>query len=118
MTPAAFRTDFVPKDELDEFERMSLRTVATVLREGEDGLRSPKVRSGAGVTILQLNDGPTDGKSDGRQFTVDLVLDQRVPVPFSPQRPPIDGIQAIESGWRRSNNTQRWGASQGSNVSA
>ncbi|MBN0266898.1 hypothetical protein JTM79_36415, partial [Pseudomonas aeruginosa] len=36
VTPAAFRTDFVPKDELDEFERMSLRTVATVLREGED----------------------------------------------------------------------------------
>lgn len=34
-------------------------------------------------------------------------------MPFSPQRPPIDGIQAIESGWRRSNNTQRWGASQG-----
>ncbi|EPJ9668438.1 DEAD/DEAH box helicase [Pseudomonas aeruginosa] len=114
VTPAAFRTDFVPKDELDEFERMSLRTVATVLREGEDlDCGALKVRSGAGVTILQLNDGPTDGKSDGRQFTVDLVLDQRVPVPFSPQRPPIDGIQAIESGWRRSNNTQRWGASQG-----
>jgi len=109
VTPAAFRTDFLPKDELDEFERMSLRTVATVLREGDCfNYGALTVRSGAGVTILQLNDGPTDGKNDGQRFTVDLVQDQRVPVPFSTQRPAIDGIQAIESSWRRSHISPRW----------
>ncbi|WP_447801912.1 DEAD/DEAH box helicase [Pseudomonas serbica] len=103
VTPASFRTDFVPKDELDEFERMSLRTMATVLHEGDRvDCGALTVRRGAGVTILQLNDGPTDGDNDGQRFTVDLVQDQKVPVPLSSQKPTIEGIQAIESGWRRS----------------
>lgn len=103
VTPAAFRTDFIPKDELDEFERMSLRTMATVLHEGDrvtcDALT---VRRGAGVTILQLNDGPIDGDNDGQRFTVDLVQDQKVPLPLSSQKAVIEGIQAVEAAWRRS----------------
>ncbi|MEA3234098.1 DEAD/DEAH box helicase [Pseudomonas mosselii] len=103
VTPAAFRTDFVPKDELDEFQRMSLRTMATVLHEGDRvECGTLAVRRGAGVTIMQLNDGPIDSENDGQRFTVELVQDQKVPVPFSFQKPTIEGIQAIESGWRRS----------------
>lgn len=81
VTPAAFRTDF-RESELDSVGRMAVRTVATVLRDGEPvdsgGLR---VRRGAGVTIMQLNDGTDDNSGVPSRFTVQEAEDTDVRVP-------------------------------------
>ncbi len=81
ITPAAFRTDFRESD-LDSVGRMAVRTVATVLRDGEPvdagGLR---VRRGAGVTIMQLNDGTDDNAGLPLRFTVQEAEDTGVRVP-------------------------------------
>lgn len=81
ITPAAFRTDFKESD-LDSVGRMAVRTVATVLRDGEPvdagGLR---VRRGAGVTIMQLNDGTDDNSGLPSRFTVQETEDTDVRVP-------------------------------------
>lgn len=108
ITPASFRTDFKPKDDMDSFIRMSLKTTATVLHEElPTDCNSFIVRRGE-VTILRLNDGPINGEKEGERFTVDLVNDLKVPIPFSAYCPPVNGWQAIDSGWLQSNNNQRW----------
>ncbi|WP_313080107.1 helicase-related protein, partial [Atlantibacter sp.] len=108
ITPAAFRTDFEPKDDIDSFTRMSLKTTATVLHKGtSEDYDSFIVRRGA-VTILRLNDGPINGEKEGERFTVDLATDQKAPVPLANRRPSIKGEQAIDSGWLKSHNNSRW----------
>ncbi|WP_447889515.1 DEAD/DEAH box helicase [Serratia fonticola] len=108
VTPAAFRTDFKPKDDMDSFIRMSLKTTATVLHEGiPTECDSFTVRRGE-VTILRLNDGPINGEKEGERFTVDLVNDLKAPMPFSTYCPSVKGEQAIDSGWLESHNNPRW----------
>ncbi|MBN5408162.1 DEAD/DEAH box helicase [Serratia marcescens] len=108
ITPAAFRTDFKPKDDIDSFIRMSLKTTATILKEGAPiKCDSFIVRRGE-VTILRLNDGPINGEKEGERFTVDLVNDQKAPMPFSTYCPSVKGEQAIDSNWLKSNNNPRW----------
>jgi hypothetical protein len=95
ITPAAFRTDFRPGDtDLDTVGRMAVRTVATVLHGGEAvEVGSLCVRRGAGVTIMQLNDGPDeDGKAT--RFTTRDVEDAGVRVPRMKVSPLVSG-QAI-----------------------
>ncbi|MEP8757861.1 DEAD/DEAH box helicase [Enterobacter hormaechei] len=108
ITPAAFRTDFKPKDDIDSFIRMSLKTTATVLHEGiPTKCDSFTVQRGE-VTILRLNDGPINGEKEGERFTVDLVTDQKAPMPFSTYCSSVKGEQAIDSGWLESHNNPRW----------
>ncbi|EHR1568133.1 DEAD/DEAH box helicase [Salmonella enterica] len=108
VTPAAFRTDFEPKDDMDSFTRMSLKTTATVLHKGVPEDCGPfKVRRG-GVTILRLNDGPINGEKEGERFTADLATDQRVPIPSTAYYSPIKGNQAIDSNWAGLRNNFRW----------
>ncbi len=81
VTPAAFRTDFRPeRNDLDTVGRMATRTVATVLHEGETAdAGNVRVRRGAGVTIMQLNDGPDDRHGNMTRFTVMETTDFAVP---------------------------------------
>lgn len=108
ITPAAFRTDFKPKDDIDSFIRMSLKTTATVLHEGVPTKCDSFTVQRGEVTILRLNDGPINGEKEGERFTVDLVTDQKVPMPFSTYCPSVKGEQAIDSGWLESHNNPRW----------
>lgn len=108
ITPAAFRTDFEPKDDIDSFTRMSLKTTATVLHRGApEDCGSFIVRRG-GVTILRLNDGPINGEKEGERFTVDLATDQKVPIPLDTYHSSIKGSQAIDSNWTGLRNNFRW----------
>lgn len=105
VTPAAFRTDFKECD-LDSVGRMAVRTVATMLREGEpvnvEGLR---VRRGAGVTIMQLNDGTDDNAGAPSRFTVQEAADTDVRVPRLGSVA-LSASQAIEVGFL--NPPARW----------
>lgn len=98
VTPAAFRTDF-RKTKLDSVGRMAVRTVATVLRDGEPVVSGKVcVRRGAGVTIMQLNDG-ADNESDApSRFSVqDVAEDAHVFVPRMGNTS-LGASQAIEVG--------------------
>ncbi|MBP2837275.1 DEAD/DEAH box helicase [Dickeya parazeae] len=108
ITPAAFRTDFKPKDDMDSFIRMSLKTTATVLHKGVPTKCDSFTVQRGEVTILRLNDGPINGEKEGERFTVDLVNDQKAPMPFSTYCPSVKGEQAIDSGWLESHNNPRW----------
>lgn len=97
VTPAAFRTDF-RESELDSVGRMAVRTVATVLRDGEpldDG--ALRIRRGAGVTIMQLNDGSDDNSGMPARFTVQEAEDTDVRVPRMVSVS-LSASQAIEVG--------------------
>ncbi|EKS5410101.1 DEAD/DEAH box helicase [Salmonella enterica] len=108
ITPAAFRTDFKPKDDMDSFIRMSLKTTATVLNEGVPTKCDSFIVQRGEVTILRLNDGPINGEKEGEQFTVDLANDLKAPMPFSTYCPSVKGEQAIDSDWLKSHNNPRW----------
>jgi hypothetical protein len=59
LSPNAFRTDFKPEaNDLDDIGQMAIRTIATVLREG-DPVHAGNVRihRGASTTVMNLNDG-------------------------------------------------------------
>ncbi|WP_439601177.1 DEAD/DEAH box helicase [Devosia sp.] len=97
VTPAAFRTDFkAAETDLDTVGRMAVRTVATVQHEGaavEAG--NLRVRRGAGVTIMQLNDGVDDDLGQPTRFTVREAQDGMVWVPRMPPTQLVSS-QAIE----------------------
>ena len=99
ITPAAFRTDFKPeRNDLDTVGRMSTRTVATVLHEGATAdFGNVRVRRGAGVTIMQLNDGPEDDLGAAARFRVVEAQDLGVPVPPANWTTELDGTQAIDT---------------------
>jgi Lhr-like helicase len=83
VTPAAFRTDFRPSEsDLDTVGRMAVRTVATVLHDGERvDSGHLRIRRGAGVTIMQLNDGVDDPQGVPERFNIQNAEDQDVRVP-------------------------------------
>ena len=86
ITPAAFRTDFkAAETDLDTVGRMAVRTVATVQHEGSPvDAGDLRVRRGAGVTIMQLNDGADDDVGQPMRFTVRDAEDGHVRVPHMP----------------------------------
>lgn len=97
VTPTAFRTDFEPKDDLDEFSRMAVRTVATVAHDGEPLDCGPViVRRGADVTIMQLNDGPENEEGEGCLFSISEAVDLKVKVPHQFRPVQLDAVQAID----------------------
>jgi Lhr-like helicase len=74
VTPAAFRTDFKPQNEVDDIGRMAVRTVATILHEGERvSCGGISVLRGADATIMQLNDGVAGDNDEGERFTVEVA---------------------------------------------
>jgi len=112
VTPAAFRTDFRPeRNDLDAVGRMATRTVATVLHDGETANSgNVRVRRGAGVTIMQLNDGPDDDLGGATRFTIMETIDLAVPVPPTREVAVIDQPQAIDADHlAASSNQARWG---------
>ncbi|WP_088347296.1 MULTISPECIES: DEAD/DEAH box helicase [Rhodomicrobium] len=98
VTPAGFRTDFRPeRNDLDTVGRMATRTVATVLHQGETvDARNIRVRRGAGVTIMQLNDGPNDDQGSSSRFSVVETPDLGVPIPPTGNTTEIQDLQAID----------------------
>jgi hypothetical protein len=86
LSPNAFRTDFKPEaNDLDDVGQMAIRTIATVLHEGDptDAGRV-RVHRGASTTVMNLNDGVANELGEPSFFHVDLVTDNRVPVPGRP----------------------------------
>ena len=83
LTPNAFRTDFKPEDnDLNDVGQMAIRTIATVLREGNPAdAGSIRVHRGASTTVMNLNDGVANEQGESGFFQVDVVTDNRVPVP-------------------------------------
>lgn len=116
ITPAAFRTDFkAAETDLDTVGRMAVRTVATVLHAGEVAdAGTLRVRRGAGVTIMQLNDGVDDDTGQPSRFTVREAEDGLVRIPrsasttlSSDQAIDIDELAAATSRWTEKPNTER-----------
>lgn len=116
ITPAAFRTDFkAAETDLDTVGRMAVRTVATVLHAGEVAdAGSLRVRRGAGVTIMQLNDGADDDTGQPSRFTVREAEDGYVRIPKAPhavlqsdQAIDLDELAAQTSRWTEVPNTER-----------
>ena len=117
VTPAAFRTDFRPeRNDLDTVGRMATRTVATVLHEGgvaDSG--NIRVRRGAGVTIMQLNDGPDDDQNGMIRFATMETTDLAVPIPPTGEIAEINSPQAIDAEYLRNpTNQARWGVTPNS----
>jgi ribosomal protein L37AE/L43A len=111
VTPAAFRTDFRPeRNDLDTIGRMATRTVATVLHHGEiREVDNVRIRRGAGVTIMQLNDGPDNDQGGSDRFSVVEAVDQLVPVPLSSRSAQLLAPQAIDADHLVANaTTGRW----------
>ena len=116
ITPAAFRTDFrAAETDLDTVGRMAVRTVATVLHSGEIAdAGNLRVRRGAGVTIMQLNDGADDDTGQPSRFTVREAEDGYVRIPKaahavvqSDQAIELDELAAQTSRWTEIPNTER-----------
>jgi hypothetical protein len=82
LTPNAFRTDFKPEaNDLDDVGQMAIRTIATVLHEGDPAdAGSVRVHRGASTTVMNLNDGVANELGEPSFFHVDVVTDNRVPV--------------------------------------
>ena len=94
---------------------MAVRTVATVLHAGEVAdAGSLRVRRGAGVTIMQLNDGADDDTGQPSRFTVREAEDGYVRIPKAPhaviqsdQAIDLDELGAQTSRWTERPNTER-----------
>jgi DEAD/DEAH box helicase/Helicase conserved C-terminal domain len=112
VTPSGFRTDFRPeRNDLDINGTMVTRTVATILHEGEAvNFGNVRMRRGAGVTIMQLNDGPDDELSQApSRFTVANALDFAVPLPPTRDVATLSGEQGIDSAFLPpAGNQTRW----------
>lgn len=116
ITPAAFRTDFkAAETDLDTVGRMAVRTVATVLHlGGRKDAGSLRVRRGASVTIMQLNDGVDDDTGQPSRFSVCEAEDSRVRIPRAAsttladdQAIVLDEISGSSSRWVVKPNTLR-----------
>ncbi|MPQ82927.1 DEAD/DEAH box helicase [Pseudomonas sp. MAFF 730085] len=119
VTPAGFRTDFNPKDGEEDVGRMSVRSMATLVSPGarlEHG--NVTVMHGAGVTIMQMNDGVANIEGEGEGFLVQEASDLRVTMPSGTKKPPkIDGEpQAYEAGWLRNARSTSWGLARWGNI--
>ena len=109
LTPNAFRTDFKPEDnDLDDVGQMAIRTIATVLREGNPAdIGSIRVHRGANTTVMNLNDGVENEEGEASFFNVDVVTDNRVPVPGRQSATALSE-QAIAPEHITPNNNGRW----------
>lgn len=116
ITPTAFRTDFkAAETDLDTVGRMAVRTIATVLHLGEfSDAGSLRIRRGAGVTIMQLNDGVDDDTGQPSRFSVCEVEDGYVRIPraapttlVDDQAISSDEISSPNSRWTVKPNTER-----------
>ncbi|MEG8038742.1 hypothetical protein QP166_05040 [Sphingomonas sp. LR60] len=119
VTPSAFRTDFRPeRNDLDTIGRMSTRTVATLLHGGETAdIGNVRVRRGAGVTIMQLNDGPEDDLGSAARFAVVEAQDLGVPVPPANWITELQGTQAVDPDVARNPGSGgRWAVEPGSDA--
>ncbi|MBD9415258.1 DEAD/DEAH box helicase [Pseudomonas sp. PDM16] len=112
IVPAGFRTDFNPKSDEEDVGRMSVRSMATLVHEGERLKHgNVTVLHGANITIMQMNDGVANIEGEGEGFLVEEALDLRVPIPSgSKKHPQIEGMpQAFEAGWLKSARSGSWG---------
>jgi hypothetical protein len=119
VTPSGFRTDFNPKDGEEDAGRMSVRTMATLVSPGDRLVHgNVTVMHGAGVTIMQMNDGVANIEGEGEGFLVEEVLDQKVPIPSGVKKlPKIEGeLQAYEVGWLKSARSTSWGQARWGNA--
>lgn len=109
LTPAAFRTDFRPEgNNVDDVGAMSTRTVATVLHEGESVDCGPlRIWSGAGITVMHLNDGP-EGENGPERFTVDVATDTWVLKNFKAVRATSLPDQAVNVELSLTQENTRW----------
>jgi hypothetical protein len=58
---------------------MAIRTVATVLREGHPvDVGNLRIHTGAGTTIMHLNDGVQDNLGDAQYFEIEMATDMEV----------------------------------------
>ncbi|MFT4508962.1 DEAD/DEAH box helicase [Caballeronia sp. 15711] len=116
VTPAGFRTDFLPQSDFEDSGRMAVRTVATVLHEGERiDWKGLTVRRGADATIMQLNDGILGEDEVGDRFNIEIATDIAVPAPFGSRSLAINGDQAIASSFLEKQRNGRWTVRPGSN---
>jgi len=112
IVPAGFRTDFNPKNDEEDIGRMSVRSMATLVHEGErlehGGVT---VLHGANVTIMQMNDGVANIEGEGDGFLIEEAFDLKVPMPSgSRKHPKIEGMpQAFEAGWLNAARSGNWG---------
>ncbi len=96
LTPSAFRTDFREQSSLEDVGIMSTRTVATVLNQGKAVELGPlRVWSGAGVTVLHLNDGPQGDDMPDRFEVTDATDTWVLKSPRGPKATALEG-QAID----------------------
>jgi Lhr-like helicase len=114
LTPNAFRTDFKPEDnDLDDVGQMAIRTIATVLREGNPvQTESIRVHRGASTTVMNLNDGVENEEGEASFFHVDVVTDNCVPVPGRQMATALLA-QAIVPEYIGANKDARWTDSAG-----
>ena len=117
FTPAGFRSDFNPKDDEEDVGRMSVRSVATLVREGQRLKHGNiTVLHGADVTIMQMNDGVANIEGEGEGFVIQEALDLKVMTPTGSKYAPIEGLpQAFESTWLKSARGSKWGATRWGN---
>jgi hypothetical protein len=113
LTPNAFRTDFKPEaNDLDDLGQMAIRTIATVLHEGDPiEAGSIRVHHGASTTVMNLNDGVANEVGDPSFFHIDVVTDNRVPVPGRPFATLVN--QAIATDHLAASGTGRWSDQSG-----
>lgn len=119
VTPAGFRTDFQPRDVEEDVGRMAVRSMATLVKQGqrlEHG--SITVLHGADVTIMQMNDGYANADGEGEGFHIKEAVDVKVPTPPGARKKAImaEPAQAIEAGWMKQASSQSWGAARWENV--
>jgi hypothetical protein len=114
LTPNAFRTDFKPEDnDLDDMGQMAIRTIATVLREGNPvQTKSIRVHRGASTTVMNLNDGVENEEGEAGFFYADVVTDNRVAVPGRQMATALP-VQAIVPEYIGANKDARWTDSAG-----
>jgi Helicase conserved C-terminal domain/DEAD/DEAH box helicase len=120
VTPAAFRTDFRPeRNDLDIVGKMATRTVATVLHNGNTlDVGNIRIHRGAGITIMQLNDGPEDSHRGAARFNVRETADLAIPIPPTAQFAELASPQAIDANHLLdSPNATRWNVTPGGDES-
>lgn len=113
LTPAAFRTDFrAEENDVDEVGIMSTRTVATVLKRGEQIDCGPlRVWRGAGVTVMHLNDG-VEGDGCVERFQVENATDTWVLKGFVAKASNLQN-QAVNVDLAPPNELNRWADREG-----
>jgi Lhr-like helicase len=109
LTPTAFRSDFRPEDnQTDDVGAMTTKTVATVLRPGDKIDWGPvRVWSGAGATVMHLNDG-VEGDDGPQRFKAETMTDTWVVLNKNGAKFTNLPFQAIDDTQLKNNDFKRW----------